>query len=117
VGVGLGVSLALLSYLPELGGVNRKQIAVLVGVAPFQYQSGRFKGQQHIRGGRSDVRSVFYMAVLSAKKHDPNIKAFYERLLKKGKKKKVAFVACMHKLLRILNAMLSRGEVYQSCMS
>jgi transposase len=117
VGIGSKVSSALLAYLPELGRVNRKGIAALVGVAPFQYQSGKFKGQSKIRGGRCEVRSVLYMAVLSAKRHNPKIKAFYERLLERGKKKKVALVACMHKLLRILNAMLSKGEVYQPCMS
>ena len=115
-GVGSKVSSVLLANLPELGHVSRKQIAALVGVAPFQNQSGRFKGQQHIRGGRSEVRSVLYMAVLSAKKHDPKIKAFYERLVEKGKKKKVALIACMHKLLRILNAMLSKGVCYQPSM-
>jgi transposase len=112
-GVGSKVSCVLLAYLPELGNVNRKQIAALVGVAPFQHQSGRFKGQQHIKGGRSEVRSALYMAVLSAKKHSPQIRELYERLLSKGKKKKVALVACMHKLLRILNAMVSKGEIYQ----
>ncbi len=117
VGIGTRVSRVLLANLPELGGVNRKQIAALVGVAPFQYQSGKFKGQQHIKGGRSEVRSALYMAVLSAKKHNPEIKAFYERLLEKGKKKKVALVACMHKLLRMLNAMLSKGIRYQPSMS
>jgi transposase len=110
------VSEVLLAYLPELGRVNRKQIAALVGVAPFQYQSGRFKGQSKIRGGRSEVRSMLYMAVLSAKKYNPRIKGFYERLLQRGKKKKVALVACMHKLLRMLNAMLSKGETYQPCI-
>ncbi len=111
-GVGSKVSSSLLAYLPELGGVSRKKIAALVGVAPFQYQSGKFKGQSKIRGGRSEVRSVLYMAVLSAKRHNPRIKEFYERLLARGKKKKVALVACMHKLLRILNAMMLKREVY-----
>src|SRR3972149_2001786 len=115
-GVGSKVSSVLLANLPELGHVNRKQIAALVGVAPFQNQSGRFKGQQRIRGGRSGVRGILYMAALSAKKHDPRIKAFYERLVEKGKRKKVALVACMHKLLRILNAMLSKGGCYQPSM-
>lgn len=115
-GIGPRVSEVLLAYLPELGRVNRKQIAALVGVAPFQHQSGRFKGQSKIRGGRSEVRAMLYMAVLSAKKHNPRIKEFYERLLQRGKKKKVALVACMHKLLRMLNAMLSKGETYQPCI-
>jgi Transposase and inactivated derivatives len=112
-GVGAVVSTVLVAYLPELGRVNRKQIAALVGVAPFQHQSGKFKGQQRIKGGRAEVRSALYMAALSAKKHSPPIRALYQRLLKKGKKKKVALVACMHKLLRMLNAMLSKGENYQ----
>lgn len=112
-GVGTKVSGILLANLPELGRVNRKQIAALVGVAPFKHQSGKYSGESKIRGGRSEVRSVLYMAVLSAKRHNPYIKEFYERLVEKGKKKKVAIVACMHKLLRILNTMLSKGESYQ----
>jgi len=114
VGVGTRVSRVLLANLPELGRVNRKRIAALVGVAPYQHESGKFKGQQRIKGGRSEVRSVLYMAVLSAKEHNPEIRAFYERLLEKGKKKKVALVACIHKLLRILNAILSKWACYQS---
>jgi len=116
-GVGARISSVLLSNLPELGQVNRKRIAALVGIAPYQHQSGKFKGQQHIRGGRSEVRAALYLAVLSATKHNPRIKAFYESLLQKGKKKKVALTACMHKLLRILNAMISKQEVFNPILS
>jgi len=112
-GVGEAVSTMLLTNLPELGRVNRKVIAALAGVAPYRYESGTFKGQQHIRGGRKDVRSALYMAALVASKHNPEIKALYERLLAQGKRKKVALVACMHKLLRILNAMLAKDALYR----
>jgi transposase len=117
VGIGEKTSSVLLANLPELGKINRKKIAALVGVAPFQNESGRFKGQQKIKGGRSEVRAALYMAALSAIRHDPRIRALYERLLERGKKKKVAITACMHKLLRMLNAMLSKRECYQRCVS
>mgnify|MGYP001146359038 CR=1 FL=1 len=113
IGVGRKVSRILLAELPELGSVNRKQIAALVGVAPYKHQSGKHSGESKIRGGRIEVRAVLYMAVLSAMRHNPSIKEFYEKLVGKGKKKKVAIVACMHKLLRILNAMLSKGESHR----
>jgi transposase len=111
-GIGETISSLLLVNLPELGSVNRKVIAALAGVAPYRYESGTFKGQQHIRGGRKNVRSALFMAALVAKKYNPEIKALYERLLKQGKRKKVALVACMHKLLRMLNAMLAKDELY-----
>jgi transposase len=111
-GIGETISSLLLVNLPELGSVNRKVIAALAGVAPYRYESGTFKGQQHIRGGRKDVRSALFMAALVAKKYNPEIKALYERLLNQGKRKKVALVACMHKLLRMLNAMLAKNELY-----
>ena len=111
-GIGETISSLLLVNLPELGSVNRKVVAALAGVAPYRYESGTFKGQQHIRGGRKEVRSALFMAALVAKKYNPEIKAFYERLLKQGKRKKVALVACMHKLLRMLNAMLAKDELY-----
>jgi transposase len=111
-GVGETVSTLLLVNLPELGRVNRKVIAALAGVAPYRCESGTFKGQQHIRGGRKDVRAGLFMAALVAKKYNPEIKALYERLLAQGKRKKVALVACMHKLLRMLNAMLAQNKPY-----
>jgi transposase len=116
VGIGEKTSSVLLANLPELGKINRKKIAALVGVAPFLNESGRFKGQQKIKGGRSEVRAALYMAALSAIRHDPRIRALYKRLLEKGKKTKVAITACMHKLLRMLNAMLSKRQCYQPCV-
>jgi len=105
-GIGAVTVSALLSDLPELGHLNRKQIAALVGVAPVNRDSGQHRGKRHIKGGRAAVRQVLYMATLSATRFNPVIHAFYERLLKAGKEKKVAIVACMRKLLTILNAML-----------
>jgi transposase len=105
-GVGPITSSILLSDLPELGKLNRKQIAALVGVAPFNHDSGRGRGPRRVKGGRSAVRNVLYMAAVVAARFNPIIKTFYQRLLAAGKKKKVALVACMRKLLTILNAML-----------
>jgi transposase len=113
-GVGEATAMTLLTNLPELGQVNRKAIAALVGVAPFRKESGQSRGQQHIRGGRYEIRSVLYMATLTARRCNPEIKAYYEHLRKQNKKPKVALVACMHKLLRMLNAMMAKGELYQS---
>ncbi len=105
-GVGPITSLILLSDLPELGQLDRKKIACLVGVAPFNDDSGYRRGQRRIKGGRASVRQVLYMAALVASRFNPTIHTFYQRLLDSGKRKKVALVACMHKLLTILNAML-----------
>jgi transposase len=105
-GVGPVTIVTLTALLPELGRLARRQIAKLVGVAPLAHDSGQQKGKRSIWGGRSDVRSTVYMAALSAIRHNPVIKAFYERLVLAGKPKKVAIVACMRKLLTILNAML-----------
>jgi transposase len=105
-GVGPVTILTLTALLPELGRLQRRQIAKLVGVAPLPNDSGERKGRRSVWGGRSDVRSVLYMAALVAKQHNPVIRAFYERLLAAGKPKKGALVACMRKLLTILNAML-----------
>ena len=105
-GVGPVTSATMLGMLPELGLLNRQEIAALVGVAPVNKDSGRKQGKRRIYGGRGDVRSVLYMAALSAKKHNPFIRTFYERLIQHGKEKKVALTACMRKLLVILNAML-----------
>jgi transposase len=96
----------LLSELPELGSLDRKQIAALVGVAPLNHDSGRRSGKRRIYGGRSSVRSTLYMATLAATRFNPVTHAFHHRLLQAGKVKKVAIVACMRKLLTILNAMI-----------
>jgi transposase len=105
-GVGPVTMLTVTAELPELGRLNRRQIAKLVGVAPLANDSGQRKGARRIWGGRAPVRAVLYMATLSAITHNPVIKAFYSRLIAAGKAKKVAIVACMRKLLTILNAML-----------
>jgi len=105
-GVGPITASILLSDLPELGQLDRKKIAALVGVAPFNHDSGRRRGPRRIQGGRASVRTVLYMAALVGSRCNPVLKAFYQRLLASGKKKKVALVACMRKLLTILNAML-----------
>ncbi len=105
-GVGPVLSSTLLADLPELGTLDRKQIAALVGVAPINHDSGRRKGQRHIRGGRAQVRSTLYMATIASTRCNPIIRFFYLRLCAQGKPKKVALVASMHKFLIILNAML-----------
>lgn len=105
-GVGPVTTFTLLADLPELGKLNRKEITALVGVAPFNNDSGQRTGKRHTWGGRATVRATLYMAALSASRHNPVIRAFYERLLKAGKAKKVALTACMRKLLTILNAMV-----------
>jgi len=96
----------LLAELPELGTLDRKQIAALVGVAPFNRDSGSLKGRRSIWGGRAPVRCALYMATLVATRRNPVIRDFYNRLIAKGKLFKVALVACMRKLLTILNSMI-----------
>jgi transposase len=108
-GVGPTVARTLVAELPELGRLNRKEIAALVGVAPLNRDSGTFRGRRVIWGGRALVRRALYMAALVASRHNPVIKAFYDRLVAAGKTPKVALVACMRKLLTILNAMLAQG--------
>lgn len=105
-GVGPVLSTTLLGELPELGALNRKEIAALVGVAPLNRDSGRSRGRRTVWGGRSEVRAVLYMGALVATRHNPVIRAFYERLIAAGKPKKVALTACMRKLLIALNAMV-----------
>ena len=105
-GVGKVLSLTLLSHLPELGTLERQQVAALVGVAPWNRDSGVLRGKRAVWGGRAPVRAVLYMATVAAVRSNPVIKVFYQRLLAAGKAKKVALVACMRKLLTILNAML-----------
>jgi transposase len=104
-GVGRVTTATLLAELPELGKMDRKKIAALVGVAPMNYDSGKKRGYRKTKGGRGDVRSVLYMSTLVATRHNPLIQAQYPHLLKRGKEKKVALTACMRKFLTILNAM------------
>ncbi len=109
-GVGEQLSLTLLANLPELGTLNRREIAALVGVAPYNRDSGTRRGKRAVWGGRSRVRAVLYMGALVATRHNPAIRDFYQRLLASGKPKKLALVACMRKLLVILNSMLKNGS-------
>ncbi len=113
-GVGPITSATMLGMLPELGQLNRQQIAALVGVAPMNKDSGRKQGKRRVYGGRADVRSVLYMAAMAAKKYNPVIRKFYERLIQQGKEKKVALTACMRKLLVILNAMMRTNRSWRS---
>ena len=105
-GIGDITALTLIADLPELGELTNKEISALVGVAPFCRDSGTQKGKRTTWGGRIQVRSILYMAALSAVQYNPPLKAFYNRLLMKGKTKKVALVACMRKLLTVANSML-----------
>src|SRR6266851_5546755 len=101
----------LIAFLPELGLVDRQAAAALLGVAPFDADSGQRRGERHIQGGRHKLRKLLFMPVLSAAtQHNPVLKACYQRLIAKGKKAKVALIACMRKLIGILNTMLARGE-------
>lgn len=112
-GIGPVTAATLLADLPALGHLDRKRIAALVGVAPFNHDSGRRRGKRRIRGGRTTVRNVLYMATLSATRFNPVIRAFYERLLRAGKEKKVALTACMRKLLTIVNAMIRHQQAWR----
>ncbi len=112
-GVGEQLSLTLLAYLPELGTLDRRQIAALVGVAPFNRDSGTLRGKRTVWGGRARVRSALYMGALVASRFNPVIRDFYQRLLAAGKPKKLALTACMRKLLVILNSMLKHGSPWR----
>ena len=109
-GIGRVVSLTLLADLPELGRLSRREIAKLVGVAPLSRDSGTFRGRRFVQGGRASVRAMLYMGALVATKRNAVIRAFYRRLLNAGKPKKLALVACMRKLLTILNTMVRTGQ-------
>ena len=104
-GCGPVLASSLIAFMPELGKLDRKKIALLAGLAPLNNDSGKFKGKRTIRGGRENIRSILYMPTMAAIRFNPAIKEFYERLLSKGKPKKVAITACMRKLLVTLNAM------------
>ncbi len=112
-GIGPVTSITLLAELPELGQLNRKQIAALVGVAPFNCDSGRMRGKRAIWGGRACVRNALYMATLTASRFNPIIRAYFQHLVDQGKPFKVALVACMRKLLSILNAMIHTMKSWQ----
>ena len=116
-GVGEQLSLSLLAYLPELGTLDRKQIAALVGVAPLNRDSGTMRGKRTVWGGRARVRAVLYMGALVASRFNPVIRTFYQRLLAAGKPKKLALTACMRKLLTMLNAILKTGQYWNPCIS
>ena len=109
-GIGNQISRTLLAYLPELGTLNRRQIAALVGVAPFNRDSGALRGKRTVWGGRARVRTALYMGAMVASRFNPVIRDFYQRLLSAGKPKKLALTACMRKLLIILNSMLKHGS-------
>ncbi len=109
-GVGPVLSMTLLSDLPELGALNRGEIAALVGVAPFNRDSGALRGKRQVWGGRSQVRAALYMATLVATRYNPVLRSFYQRLCEAGKPKKVALTACMRKLLTILNVMAKHNR-------
>jgi transposase len=115
-GVGKVLAYTLLSELPELGSMNRKQIAAIVGVAPMNRDSGKHKGKRKTRGGRSKIRTVLFVSMLSAIQCHPKLKPMYQRLVAAGKPKKVAIVACMRKQLIILNTMAKNGTMWDENM-
>lgn len=116
-GIGRVTASTLVALLPELGHLNRQEIAALVGLAPLNRDSGKKRGTRRIFGGRGAVRSVLYMATLSAVKHNPVLQQFYAQLLARGKAKKVALTACMRKLLVVLNAMLRSNQPWQATVA
>ena len=111
-GIGFVTSMSLLADCPELGQLNRHQMAKLAGVAPLNRDSGKQRGTRHIYGGRAQVRCKLYMATLAAIRSNPVIKSFYKRLVDKGKLKKVAIIACMRKLLTIINVMVRDNKLW-----
>lgn len=113
-GIGPVVMAALLTQVLELGMLDRRKISALIGLCPYSRDSGNFRGRRTIWGGRSDIRSILYMAVLSAVRYNPEIKAFYENLIARGKVFKVAMTACMRKMITIINAIIRDGEKKQT---
>ncbi len=112
-GIGPITARTLLAELPELGKTPAKQLASLVGVAPLNCDSGRYRGKRRVWGGRAPLRTTLYMATISAVRCNPIVRAFYQRLVNAGKPKKVALTAAMHKLLTILNAMMKHNTPWQ----
>jgi len=115
-GIGTGVAYTLLGELPELGQLSNRQISALVGLAPFNRDSGLSRGKRRIRGGRAPIRTVLYMAMLSAIQHNPIMKQFYEKLVGQGKHKKIAITACMRKMIVILNTMVRNDTHWQTAL-
>ena len=113
LGIGDVTARTLIADLPELGTLDRKKIAALVGVAPFNRDSGTLRGKRTVWGGRANVRAALYMAALVASRHNPTLRHFYQRLLEAGKPKKVALTAVMRKLLTILNAIVRDQTPWQ----
>lgn len=113
-GVGHGLARTLIAELPELGKLDRRKIAALVGVAPFNRDSGQMRGRRMVGGGRASIRAALYMAALAATRHNPQIATFYRRLRTAGKPAKLALTACMRKLLTILNAILRDRKPWQT---
>jgi transposase len=114
-GLAKATSAGLIAAMPELGQVSNKTAAALLGVAPYDEDSGKRRGDRHIQGGRRKVRNLFYMACMgAATRHNPVLRAFYDRLIAKGKEPKVALTACMRKLIVILNIMIARGEKWDA---
>lgn len=112
-GVGDGVAHTLLGELPELGSLTSRQVGALCGLAPYNRDSGQMKGKRRIKGGRAPIRTMLYMAMMSAIQHNPVMKKFFNRLVAEGKHKKVALTACMRKMMTILNAMVRDGKHWQ----
>lgn len=112
-GVGEVVANAVLAYMPEIGTLSSKQISALAGLAPFNRDSGTFRGKRMISGGRAPLRAALYMSTLVAIRHNKQIREFYQSLCSKGKAKKIAIVACMHKILIIMNAMIKNNKSWQ----
>ncbi|MEP0177882.1 MAG: IS110 family transposase [Paraglaciecola sp.] len=115
-GVGKVVSFSLLSNMPELGYITNKQAASLIGVAPINRESGAYQGQRRIKGGRHQIRTVMYMAMMSAMQCNPVFKSTYQRLVEQGKPKKVAIIACLRKMIVILNSMVRDGVMWDENM-
>lgn len=112
-GIGDGVAFTLLGELPELGKLTNRQVGALCGLAPYNRDSGSMKGKRRIKGGRAPIRTMLYMAMLSAIQCNPIMKQFYNRLVEEGKHKKIALTACMRKMMTILNAMVRDGKEWQ----
>ena len=115
-GVGNVVAFSLLSNMPELGYISNKEAAALVGVAPINRESGTFKGKRMIRGGRHQIRTVMFMSMMSAMQCNPVFKATYQRLVAAGKPKKIAIIACVRKMIVILNSMVRDGVMWDPKM-